>query len=276
MRRALSLPRHERSSVGRVSRPVQVGSGEPSYVIFFRARLMAAFAAGLLLAGSQVDFCGASETAIKPSVPQHTPPDRTQAEFRARIVNAETGQRIACTVILVDANGRTVTEGEGVHGGFRSSGVFTRFLPPGRTKLRVTRGPEYTAAEKEIELHAGKATSLEVKLKRQVDLRRRGWFAGDSHVHMIHGERSIAVDFDQVALAARAEDLQYLSLSHAWQLDDPTPERLEAELVRRSTPDCVLTWNLETPKNYFKGDAGRCLGHCWRWACAAALPTGPT
>ena len=274
MRRALSLPRHERSSVGRVSRPVQVGSGEPSYVIFFRARLMAAFAAGLLLAGSQVDFCGASETAIKPSVPQHTPPDRTQAEFRARIVNAETGQRIACTVILVDANGRTVTEGEGVHGGFRSSGVFTRFLPPGRTKLRVTRGPEYTAAEKEIELHAGKATSLEVKLKRQVDLRRRGWFAGDSHVHMIHGERSIAVNFDQVALAARAEDLQYLSLSHAWQLDDPTPERLEAELVRRSTPDCVLTWNLETPKNYFKGDAGRCLGHCWALGMRGRTPDG--
>lgn len=38
---------------------------------------------------------------------------------------------------------------------------------------------------------------------------------------------------------------------------------MEGELGRRSTPDCSLTWNLEAPKNYYKGDAGRCLGHCW-------------
>jgi hypothetical protein len=91
---------------------------------------------------------------------------------------------------------------------------------------------------------------------------------------MLHGEKTIAVDFDQVALAARAEDLQYLSLGHAWHLDDPTPERLESELARRSTPDCLLTWNLEAPKNYFKGDAGRCLGHCWILDMRGRTPAG--
>ena len=85
----------------------------------------------------------------------------------------------------------------------------------------------------------------------------------DSHVHMLHGERTVPVDFDYVALTAKAEDLQYMSLAQAWNLDDPTPERLEGELGRRSTPDCSLTWNLEAPKNYYRGDAGRCLGHCW-------------
>jgi hypothetical protein len=80
---------------------------------------------------------------------------------------------------------------------------------------------------------------------------------------MLHGERTVQVDFDYVALTAQAEDLQYMSLAQAWNLDDPTPERLEGELGRRSTPNCLLTWNLEAPKNYYKGDAGRCLGHCW-------------
>jgi hypothetical protein len=100
-------------------------------------------------------------------------------------------------------------------------------------------------------------------LRRRVDLRKRGWYAGDSHVHMLHGERTVPVGFDFVALTARAEDLQYLSLAQSWIVEPATPEALEAELQPRSTRDCLLTWNLEAPKNYYKGDAGRCLGHCW-------------
>ncbi|MCB1129328.1 MAG: hypothetical protein KDM81_22700, partial [Verrucomicrobiae bacterium] len=80
---------------------------------------------------------------------------------------------------------------------------------------------------------------------------------------MIHGERTVPVCFEEVALAAGAEDLHYLSLSHAWQLADPTPEALDGILQPLSRPDCQLTWNLEAPKNYHLGDAGRCLGHCW-------------
>ena len=199
---------------------------------------------------------------------------RHQAELHTKILSAETRQPVACTVTIIDATGRTVTDGEGLRGGFRSTGAFTRLLPPGPTKIRVIRGPEFRAVEREIALRAGEISRIEVTLERQVDLRRRGWFAGDSHDHMIHGEKTVAVDFDQVALAARAEDLQYLSVGHAWALDDPTPERLEAELARRSTPDCVLTWNLEAPKNYYQGDAGRCLGHCWSLGLRGRTPTG--
>jgi len=198
----------------------------------------------------------------------------TQAELRGTVLSRETGQPVPCTVTIVDSYGQTVTDSKGYLRGFRSSGMFTRLLPPGQTKIRITRGPEFQAVEREAELRAGEVTNFEVNLERQADLRRRGWYAGDSHVHMIHGEKTIPVDFDQVALAARAEDLQYLSLSHAWQLDNPTPERLEAELSRRSTPDCTLTWNLEAPKNYFKGDAARCLGHCWTLGMRGRTPGG--
>ena len=44
---------------------------------------------------------------------------------------------------------------------------------------------------------------------------------------------------------------------------NPSPERLATEFARRSRRDCMVTWNLEAPKNYYRGDAGRCLGHCW-------------
>ena len=178
-------------------------------------------------------------------------------------VRDETGGPSPCTVAITDANGKLVIENDSFHAGFRCPGEFTRNLPPGRTQIRITRGLETRAIETVLELQAGCQTNLEFKLQRIVDLRKRGWYAGDSHVHMLHGERTIPVTFDFVALTARAEDLQYLSLAQAWNLESPTPERLGAELGRRSTSDCLLTWNLEAPKNYYKGDAGRCLGHCW-------------
>ena len=158
--------------------------------------------------------------------------------------------------------------------GFRCAGKFDRQLPPGRTRLRVFRGYETRAVDQMLDLVPGETRNVSINLERSVDMRARGWFAGDSHAHMIHGERTLPVTFDQVALTIRAEDLHYFSLAHAWTLEKPTPEALDKELKSRSTPDCVLAWNIEAPKNYYKGDAGRCLGHCWSMGMRGRLPGG--
>src|SRR5206468_9872551 len=163
-----------------------------------------------------------------------------------------TGSLTPCTVAITDSKGNLVVERESFKSGFRCSGQFSKKLPPGRTKVRITRGLETIAVSREFNLEAGQETSASFVLERQVDLRKRGWYAGDSHVHMLHGERTIPVDFDFIALTAMAEDLQYLSLAQAWTLDSPTAENMEAQLRSRSTPDCTLTWNLEAPKNYYR------------------------
>jgi hypothetical protein len=185
------------------------------------------------------------------------------ASLRGSIEDEATGALTPCTVTITDANGKVCVENDSFQSGFRCSGQFTKSLPPGRTRIRVTRGFETQAVERELDLPAGRETEAAFVLRRRVDLRKRGWYAGDSHVHMMHGERTVPVSFDFVALSARAEDLQYLCLAQGWAIEPATPEALEGELQRRSTRDCVLTWNLEAPKNYYKGDAGRCLGHCW-------------
>jgi hypothetical protein len=189
--------------------------------------------------------------------------NETLGTLRGTVVDAVTGLPTACTVLIVDAGGHKVIERDSFRDGFRCDGRFEKSLPAGRTRVRVTRGFETRAEERVVEIPAGGVVALELALGRVVDLRARGWYAGDSHAHMLHGERTIPVDFDFVALTAQAEDLQYLSLAQAWTLEDPTPERLAAELGSRSRTDCRLTWNLEAPKNYYRGDAGRCLGHCW-------------
>ena len=194
--------------------------------------------------------------------------------LRGTVLDAASGKPAACNVAIVDAAGHTVIADESFQPGFRCDGQFVRRLPAGRTRVRIWRGFETRPVERILEIPAGGEVGAEFRLERIVDLRARGWFAGDSHVHMIHGENTIPVGFDAVALAARAEDLQYLSLAQAWTVPDPTPEKLGAELASRSRPDCALTWNLEAPKNYYRGDAGRCLGHCWMLGTRGRLPGG--
>lgn len=196
------------------------------------------------------------------------------ALLRGRIRDAESGEAMPATVRIEDAAGRTIQQRESFPHGFRSNGTWEVSLPPGPTRIQVSRGFEYQPAESEITLHPGESRDLDFILHRIVDLREHGWYAGDSHVHMIHGERIVPVTFDYVALAARAEDLAYLSLSHAWTLSDPSPEALNAILKPLSHPDCRLRWNLEAPKNYYRGDAGRCLGHCWNLSMKGRTPSG--
>ncbi len=192
------------------------------------------------------------------------PPDTARRGWlRGTVLDDATGQPTACSVEIVDALGQRVTETPSFDLGFRSAGAFTKNLPEGPTRIRVWRGFETRAEERVVDVRAGVECEVAFRLRRNVDLRARGWYAGDSHAHMLHGERTVPVSFDTVALAARAEDLHFLSLAQAWAVDEATPERLESELGARSLPECVLTWNLEAPKNYYRGDATRCLGHCW-------------
>jgi hypothetical protein len=185
------------------------------------------------------------------------------ARIRGRVEDADTGQAMASTVRIRTADGRIVTDHPSFADGFRSDGVFDKEVPPGRVTVTVTRGFDYGAAEREIEVRAGEARDVEFRLRRRTPLRQLGWYCGDSHVHMIHGERTVTVDFAYAALAGRAEGLDYLGLCQQWNLPEVTPEALERACDRVSTSDFRLSWNLEAPKNYWRGDASHCVGHGW-------------
>ncbi|HSB17840.1 MAG TPA: CehA/McbA family metallohydrolase, partial [Bryobacteraceae bacterium] len=119
------------------------------------------------------------------------------------------------------------------------------------------------SVERKFVLRAGERRELTYELKRRTPLRMEGWYTGDNHDHMVHGERMVTVDFAYAALAARSEGLDYLSLAHLWNLPQATPEDLDRECRNASTDDFLLTWNLEAPKNYYRGDVSKCLGHGW-------------
>lgn len=186
-----------------------------------------------------------------------------EAILRGRVVDVATKLPVPCTVSIRTASGKVISDHLSFRDGIRSPGTFSKRVPAGRATITVSRGFDYRARQQEIELRDGETREVEFQLERRTPLKALRWYAGDNHDHMIHGERTIEVDFDYVALAAQAEGLDYLSVTNHWNSPDTSPEAMDRSCALASSADFLLMWNLEAPKNYWKGDASRCIGHGW-------------
>src|SRR5512140_1682786 len=122
------------------------------------------------------------------------------AILRGRVADADTGHTIACTVTVRTEDGKIVTDHPSFNGGFRVEGEFEKHVPAGKLRVTVSRGFDYGAVEERIEARDGEARTLDVSLRRRTPLRKLGWVTGDNHVHMIHGERTVTIDFPFAAL----------------------------------------------------------------------------
>ena len=185
------------------------------------------------------------------------------ALLTVRVIDRATGEQMPCTVAIRKSSGEVMVESRSYLEGFRSEGWIRVAPPPGVTEITVSRGFDYAAVKRVLELREGESAEETIALQRRSPLYGMKWVCGDNHVHMMHGERTVPVDFPYVALAARAEGLDYMSVAQAWSEADPTPARLEARCRAASSPDMLLNWNMEMPKNYVRGDVTHCLGHCW-------------
>ena len=86
---------------------------------------------------------------------------------------------------------------------FYLNGNYEAQVPAGQYELAVTRGPEYRAYYGTVDIRPGATKSVVVSLKRYLDLPARGWYAGDSHIHLGRDETRDKNVWGQVA----AEDV---------------------------------------------------------------------
>ncbi len=91
---------------------------------------------------------------------------------------------------------------------FYVDGEYAARLPVGDYELAVTRGPEYRAYLGRFAVNEGLTTTLTVRPERYVNLPARGWWSGDSHVHL---ERDQVDDLAAWAQMA-AEDVNVANL----------------------------------------------------------------
>ena len=147
---------------------------------------------------------------------------------RIEVTDAQTGRAVPARLGLYDATGRTPLPSDQailVHRyadetrlfwvapqlawpstnrqAFYVRGSYEAQVPAGSYQLVVTRGPEYRAHKATIEIKAGQTSTVTVPLQRYVDQRARGWYSGDTHLHLM---RDVTDDLDVWGQVA-AEDV---------------------------------------------------------------------
>jgi hypothetical protein len=147
---------------------------------------------------------------------------------RIQVTDAQTGRTVPARLGLYDATGRTPLPSDQailVHRyadetrlfwvapqlawpstnrqAFYVGGTYEAQVPAGSYQLVVTKGPEYRAHTATIEVKAGQTSTVAVPLQRYIDQRARGWYSGDTHLHLM---RDVTDDLDVWGQVA-AEDV---------------------------------------------------------------------
>jgi len=88
-------------------------------------------------------------------------------------------------------------------------------VPPGKTRVEVWKGFEYAPQSITVTVPKRKSVSAAVALKRIVDMEKRGWYSGDTHIHL--NRRNRTDDARTLDLAA-AEDIRF---AHILAMNNP-------------------------------------------------------
>ncbi len=122
------------------------------------------------------------------------------AELRGRIVDADSGETISARLYISSSDGEWYWAKSASDSGsaveYRkqrtpesfelhttlSAHDFVANLPPGDYTITAERGKEYLPTTKEVRVGDDPVT-VEIPLRRWIDLAERGWYSGDTHVH---------------------------------------------------------------------------------------------
>lgn len=92
---------------------------------------------------------------------------------------------------------------------FYADGEFSVQVPRGEARLSFSGGLETIPVA--VHLDATGTTDLPIRLDRWINLAERGWYAGDSHIHL-HTGGPFEVSVQDALVAARAEGIHFANL----------------------------------------------------------------
>jgi len=92
-------------------------------------------------------------------------------------------QRFADDLRMLAVNERTFWPSQNRQA-FYMDGNYAGKLPVGTYELVVTRGPEFRVYHGTFEVKANATSALNIALTRYADMPSKGWYSGDSHIHL--------------------------------------------------------------------------------------------
>ena len=67
---------------------------------------------------------------------------------------------------------------------FYSQGSSTLSVKPGRYRIRVLKGFEYSVAKQQVTVRSAETTETTVRLKRWINMSDKDWYSADAHIHI--------------------------------------------------------------------------------------------
>ena len=191
------------------------------------------------------------KTKIELNQPMKTEIDihMEQAGYVQAKITDEAGKTIPCKVAFWGTDG-TPNPDYGheslaiASGNLRySMGNFTQPIGPGMYEAVVSRGPEYDAVVKKIEVKRGEKTLLEVQLPRVVDT--SGWISADFHSHSSPSGDNTSDQHGRV-LNLLAEHIEFAPCTEHNRIDTYVPhlKQLKAEQFMATCSGMELTGSL--------------------------------
>jgi len=132
---------------------------------------------------------------------------------------------------------------------YQVSGEFAIELPPGQWHLAVEHGMEYVPNVRKFEVSGPNPVSIEMDLKRWVDLPGRGWWSGDVHVHHPTLKKAHREFLLQYARAADLHLVNVLEMGHHRGTDFKQESFGPAARVRQG--NFILVSGQEEPRSSF-------------------------
>lgn len=96
-------------------------------------------------------------------------------------------QRFADDLRMLAVNDRTFWPSENRQA-FYVDGNYEGRIPVGTYELVVSRGPEFYFHRAKLDVKKNATTTVTVDLKRYADMPAKGWYSGDSHIHVTRDE----------------------------------------------------------------------------------------
>ena len=142
-------------------------------------------------------------------------------------VNDKHGNPLPCRIHLFDQQGKAqrATGQPFWRHHFVCDGRVTLDLAPGQYRYKVERGPEYETANDVVTLAADGDHTENISLHRLTELRQRGWYSADLHVHR---------PTEEIEQLMKAEDLDFAPVITWWNNRNRWSQRpIPKELLKK-------------------------------------------
>ncbi|HXV13005.1 MAG TPA: CehA/McbA family metallohydrolase, partial [Candidatus Krumholzibacteria bacterium] len=105
--------------------------------------------------------------------------------------------------------GANLYQSRGDRSYFYTGGNVSVVVPAGPVTIRAGRGFEFEVLDTTLTVTSSR--TLTFRLNRIINMKNLGWYSGDTHVHISHPPVVYSLDAQDLALVARAEELNFIN-----------------------------------------------------------------